>query len=111
LETGSIGAVKYHHHDYRGDYGMEEVERSPLSYLSTTTTAPSIKPANLTVPPSTTASFSLPAAKATRFQQHDEVFSRVNSGMEMGSPKVHTAPPPHLILLHAYANSRVWVPL
>ncbi len=82
------------HHDNRGDYGMEEVERSSPSYLSTTTTAPSNKPPSLTGPPSTTGSFSMAAAKAGRFQQHEEVFSRLDSGMELGSPKVPTAPPP-----------------
>ncbi len=88
VDTGRIPAVKVHLHDKRGDYGMEEVERSPLSYLSTTTTAPSTKPPSLTVPPSNTGSFSMPAAKASRFQQHADVFSRVNSGMDLGSPKV-----------------------
>lgn len=91
VETGRIPAVKVHH-DNRGDYGMEEVERSALSYLSTTTTAPSTKPPSLTVPPSNLGSFSMPA-KASRFQQHDDVFSRINSGMDMGSPKVPTAHP------------------
>ncbi|KAL0032764.1 hypothetical protein WJX79_008758 [Trebouxia sp. C0005] len=90
VETGRIPAVKVHH-DNRGDYGMEEVERSALSYLSTTTTAPSTKPPRLTVPPSNLGSFSMPA-KASRFQQHDDVFSRINSGMDMGSPKGQRAP-------------------
>ncbi|DBB15482.1 hypothetical protein WJX82_010325 [Trebouxia sp. C0006] len=90
VDTGRIAAVKVH--DRRGDYGMEEVERSPLSYLSTTTTTPSVKPPSLTVPPSTTGSFSVPAAKAGCFQQHEEVFSRLNSGMELGSPKGRRAP-------------------
>ena len=89
------------HHDNRGDYGMEEVERSSPSYLSTTTTAPSNKPPSLTGPPSTTGNFSMAAAKAGRFQQHEEVFSRLDSGMELGSPKVPTAPP-HLICLSPF---------
>ena len=97
VDTGTIAAVKVHH-DYRGDYGMEEVERSPLSYLSTTTTAPSNKPPRLTGPPTTTGSFSMAAAKVGHFQQHEEVFSRINSGMELGSPKVPIATPPHLSL-------------
>ncbi len=80
--------MKFHHHDYRGDYGMEEVERSPLSYLSTTTTASSNKPPSLTGPPTTTGSFSMAAAKAGHFQQHEEVFNRINCGMDVGSPKV-----------------------
>jgi len=96
--TGRIAAAKVHH-DYHGDYGMEEVERSPPSYLSTTTTAPSNKPPSLTVTPSTTASFSMAAAKASRFQQHEDVFSRVNSGLEVGSPKVSTAAPPHFVTI------------
>ncbi|KAL0046339.1 hypothetical protein WJX82_009686 [Trebouxia sp. C0006] len=92
--TGRIPAVKVHmvHHDNRGDYGMEEVERSSPSYLSTTTTAPSNKPPSLTGPPSTTGNFSMAAAKAGRFQQHEEVFSRLDSGMELGSPKGRRAP-------------------
>ena len=97
VETGRIAAVKALHHDKRGDYGMEEVERSPFSYLSTTTTAPSTKAPSLTLPPSTTGSFIMPA-KATRLQQHDDVFSRINTGMDLGSPKVPTLIPPHLSL-------------
>ena len=106
VDTGRIPAVKVQH-DKRGDYGMEEVQRSPLSYLSTTTTAPSTKPPSLTVPPTNTGSFSMPAAKASRFQQHADVFSWVNSGMDLGSPKVPTAT--HLIPLHSYANVQIWV--
>ena len=101
VDTGRIPAVKVQH-DKRGDYGMEEVQRSPLSYLSTTTTAPSTKPPSLTVPPTNTGSFSMPAAKATRFQQHDDVFSRVNSGMDVGSPKVPT--PTHLSSLSVFVG-------
>ncbi|DBA98762.1 TPA: hypothetical protein ACH3X1_014532 [Trebouxia sp. C0004] len=81
VETGRIPALKVHH-DNRGDYGMDEVERSPLPYLSTTTTAPSTK----------TGSFSMPAAKARLFQQHDDAFSRINSNMDLGSPKGRRAP-------------------
>ncbi|DBB15462.1 TPA: hypothetical protein ACH3X3_003690 [Trebouxia sp. C0006] len=92
VETGRIGAVKAPHHDYRGDYGMEEVERSPPSYLSTTTTAPSLKPPSLMAPPSNTGSFSMAAGKACRFQQHEEVFSRINSGMDLGSSKGRRGP-------------------
>ncbi len=100
VETGRIPALKVHH-DYRGDYGMEEVERSPPSYLSTSTTSPSIKPPSLTGPPASSASFSMAAAKAGRFQQHEEVFSHLNSGMELGSPKVS----------HCHPTSSVCLPL
>ncbi len=90
--------MKAPHHDYRGDYGMEEVERSPPSYLSTTTTAPSLKPPSLMAPPSNTGSFSMAAGKACRFQQHEEVFSRINSGMDLGSSKVPPATPPRFVV-------------
>ena len=80
MEAHTIPATNVHH-DHRGDFGIYQVERSGPSYLSTVTTLPASKP----------TSFSVPVVKPSRFQQHNEVFNRVNGGLELGSPKVSIA--------------------
>ena len=58
-----------------------------------------------------TASFSMPAAKASCFQQHADVFNGLDSGMDLGSPKLPTATPPRFLeLCDADVNGNVDVP-